>query len=61
MMVAYKQGEKSRLCFSAKGRTIKAVCNLSSVVDVVFPEGDATATDPPEGLAQRLLDALHPG
>ena len=34
---------------------------LGGVVDVVFPEGHAAAADPPEGLPQGLLDALHAG
>ena len=33
---------------------------LGGVVDVVLPEGDAAAADPPEGLPQGLLDALDP-
>lgn len=32
---------------------------LSGAVDVVLPERHSAAPDPPEGLPQRLLDALH--
>ena len=28
---------------------------------MVFPQGHPAAADPPEGLPEGLLDALHPG
>lgn len=34
---------------------------LGSVVDVVFPQGDSAASDPPEGLAEGFLNALDSG
>lgn len=34
---------------------------LCRVVDVVFPQRHSAAADSSEGLAEGLLDALHPG